>query len=163
MENRLKLRSKLLLALLLTVALVEGTVPLTNERVRRLGDMLKCKCGCQASITGCNMINCHFSDPVRTQLLQMVDQGLSDKEVFAEMERVYGKEILLKPPTEGFYLLSWTMPFVGIAGGLGIIYLVLRRYMRWRSAAEGPDPAETESSELAQYRERIDKDLSDME
>ncbi|MBI5281357.1 MAG: cytochrome c-type biogenesis protein CcmH [Candidatus Solibacter usitatus] len=163
MQNRLKLRSKLLLALLLTVALVEGTVPLTNERVRRLGDMLKCKCGCQASITGCNMINCHFSDPVRTQLLQMADQGLSDSEVFAEMERVYGKEILLKPPAEGFYLLSWTMPFVGLAGGLGIIYLVLRRYMKRRPAAEGPDPAETESSELAQYRERIDKDLSDME
>ncbi|MBI5083555.1 MAG: cytochrome c-type biogenesis protein CcmH [Acidobacteria bacterium] len=159
----MKLRSKLLLALLLTVALVEGTVPLTNERVRRLGDMLKCKCGCQASITGCNMINCHFSDPVRTQLLQMVDQGLSDKEVFAEMERVYGKDILLKPPTEGFYLLSWTMPFVSLAGGLGIIYLVLRRYMKRRPAAEGPEPAVAESSELAQYRERIDKDLSDME
>jgi cytochrome c-type biogenesis protein CcmH/NrfF len=164
MRNRLNLRSKLLLALMLTVALVQGTVPLTNERVRRLGDMLKCQCGCQASITGCNMINCHFSDPVRTQLLKMVEDGRSDSEVFAEMERVYGKEILLKPPAEGFYLLSWAMPFVGLAGGLGIVYLILRGYMKRRPAtAAGPEAAVEESAELARYKERIDKDLSDLE
>lgn len=163
MPNRPSLRSKLLLALALTAALVQGTVPLTNDRVRRLGDMLQCKCGCFASITGCNMINCHFSDPVRVQLLQMVEQGRSDSEIFAEMVRVYGKEIMMKPPAEGFYLLSWVMPFAGLAAGLGLIYLLLQRWKRRAAAASGPADEAVESAELARYKDRIEKDLDDLE
>lgn len=163
MRNRLNLRSKLVLALALTGALVQGTVPLTNERVRRLGDMLQCKCGCYASITGCNMINCHFSDPVRVQLLQMVEQGKSDDQIFAEMVRVYGKEIMMKPPAEGFYLLSWVMPFAGLAGGLGLIYLLLQRWKRRAAVAAGPADEAVESAELARYKDRIEKDLDDLE
>ena len=163
MPNRPSLRTKLLLALALTGALLQGTVPLANERVRRLGDMLQCKCGCYASITGCNMINCHFSDPVRTQLLKLVDEGKSDDAIMADMVAAYGKDILLKPPAEGFYLLSWVMPFVWITGGLGAIYLILRSYLKRRPAAEGPGQIVEESPELARYRDRIDKDLSDLE
>lgn len=163
MRNRPSLRSKLLMVLALTAALLQGTVPLTNERVRRLGDMLQCKCGCYASITGCNMINCHFSDPVRLQLLQMVEQGKSDNEIFAEMVRVYGKEIMMKPPTEGFYLLSWAMPFVGLAGGLGVIYLLLQRWKRKAAVSAGPSDEAVESADLTRYKDRIEKDLDDLE
>jgi cytochrome c-type biogenesis protein CcmH/NrfF len=154
-----------LLVLALTAALVQGTVPLSNERVRRLGDMLQCKCGCYASITGCNMINCHFSDPVRLKLLQMVEQGKSDDEVFAEMVQVYGKEIMMKPPAEGFYLLSWIMPFAGLAGGLGFLYLLLQRWKRRPAVAQGVavEDDEVESADYAKYKDRIDKDLSDLE
>lgn len=162
MPNRPNLRSRLLLALALTVVMVQGTVPLTNERVRRLGDQLQCKCGCFASITGCNMINCHFSDPVRLQLLQMVEQGKGDDEIFAEMVRVYGKEIMMKPPAEGFYLLSWVMPFVGLAGGLGLIYMLLQRW-RKRPANVAASGEVAESAELSRYKDRIEKDLTDLE
>ncbi|MBN9663320.1 MAG: cytochrome c-type biogenesis protein CcmH [Acidobacteria bacterium] len=163
MRNKLNLRNKIVLGLALSAALVQGTVPLTNERVRRLGDQMQCKCGCYASITGCNMINCHFSDPVRTQLLKLVDEGKSDDAIIADMVAAYGKDILLKPPAEGFYLLSWLMPFVWISGGLGAIYLVLRSYLKKRPAAEGPGQIVVESADLARYRDRIDKDLSDLE
>lgn len=163
MQNRHNLRNKIVLGLVLSGALLQGTVPLTNERVRRLGDQMQCKCGCYASITGCNMINCHFSDPVRTQLLKLVDEGKSDDAIMADMVAAYGKDILLKPPAQGFYLLSWIMPFVWITGGLGMIYLILRSYLNRRPAAEGPGQIVEESPELARYRDRIDKDLSDLE
>ncbi len=165
MPARLKLRSKLLLALMLTGALMQGTVPLTNERVRRLGDMLKCKCGCQASITGCNMINCHFSDPVRTELLRLVDAGASDDNIFASMQATYGKDIMLKPPSDnGFYMMGWAMPFAFIAGGLGLLYLVLQNFRKRRALTEaGPESVPQASADLAKYQSRIDKDLSDLE
>jgi cytochrome c-type biogenesis protein CcmH/NrfF len=163
MPNRPHLRSKVLAAALLAAALLHGTVPLTNERVRRLGDQLQCKCGCNASITGCNMMNCHFADPVRMKLLAMVDEGRSDDQIYAELVRIYGKEIMLKPPAEGFYLLSWIMPFAALAGGLGLVYLVLQRYMRRRGAAVGPEVAEVESPDLERYKSKIDKEMSDLE
>lgn len=158
MPKTLNLRSRILLAALLAAALLQGAVPLANERVRRLGDLLQCKCGCNASITGCNMINCHFSDPVRHQLLEMVSQGRTDSEIYAEMVRIYGQDILLKPPAQGFYLLSWLMPFAGLGGGLALVYFLLRR---WRRG--GPPTPEPESEELARYRARIEKELSGME
>lgn len=163
MPSKLKLRSRLFAALLLAAALLQGTVPLTNERVRRLGDQLKCKCGCQASITGCNMINCHFADPVRITLLTLVDQGRGDQEIFDAIVAQHGRDILLKPPTEGFYLMSWAMPFVTLAGGLALIYLLLQRWKRRPATAAGVDVAEAESSDLARYKDRIEKDLSNLE
>jgi cytochrome c-type biogenesis protein CcmH/NrfF len=165
MPSRLNLRSKLLLALLLTGALMQGTVPLTNERVRRLGDMLKCKCGCNASITGCNMINCHFSDPVRIELLRLTEAGASDNDIFASIQATYGKDIMLKPPSDGgFYLMGWVMPFAVLGGGAGLLYLVLQSYRKRRPlTATGADATPEVSPDLAKYQSRIDKDLSDLE
>lgn len=156
------MRVKLILALVLAVSLAQSTVPLTNERVRRLGDQLLCKCGCNASITGCNMLNCHFSDPVRTKLLAMVDANKSDKEVFDALVAEYGKDIMLKPPTEGFYLLSWITPFAGLAAGLGIIWIFIRKFTR-REAALGTLAPVPDSPELTRYREQIEKELQDLE
>jgi len=109
------------------------------------------------------MINCHFSDPVRVQLLQLVEQGKTDDQIFAEMVRVYGKEIMMKPPAEGFYLLSWVMPFAGLAAGLGLIYLLLQRWKRRAAVAAGPAGEALESAELARYKDRIEKDLDDLD
>lgn len=159
---KLRKRSRLLAPLLLGAAVMHAAVPLTNERVRKLGQSLKCKCGCNASITDCNMINCHFSDPVRLKLLAMVDEGSkSDREIIDAIAAEYGRDILLSPPSEGFYALGWTMPYVGLAAGAGALGLVLKSYLKKRPA--GADAAPQPSAELDRYRDRIDKDLSGME
>jgi cytochrome c-type biogenesis protein CcmH/NrfF len=155
-------RSKVLLVGLLAFALAHGATPLTNQRVRQLGEMLHCMCGCNSSVTSCNMINCHFADPVRQRLLTLVEQGAADKDIFAEMESAYGKAILRQPPAEGFYLMGWVMPFAGLAVGLGVILLLIRFYFSRRpSAVAGGAPEET--PELARYKERIEKDLADLD
>ncbi len=93
-----RLRSKLVLVFLLTVALLQSAVPLADARVRKLGEMLKCQCGCGASITECNMINCHFADPVRDELLKMVESGMSEQAILDSFMEKHGKVILRKPP-----------------------------------------------------------------
>lgn len=160
---KLRRRSRLLAPLVLGAVVLRAAIPLTNERVRKLGQALKCKCGCNASITDCNMINCHFSDPVRLKLLAMVDEGRkSDREIIDAIAAEYGRDILLSPPAEGFYALGWTMPYVGLAAGAAALWLVLRSYLKRRPAG-GEAGAVKPSAELERYRERIDKDLSGME
>lgn len=160
---KLRKRSRLLAPLVLGAAVLNAAVPLTNERVRKLGQALKCKCGCNASITDCNMINCHFSDPVRLKLLAMVDEGRkSDREIIDAIAAEYGRDILLSPPSEGFYALGWTMPYIGLAAGAGALWLVLRSYLK-KPPAGAESAAPQSSPELDRYRERIDKDLSGME
>jgi cytochrome c-type biogenesis protein CcmH/NrfF len=155
--------AKLLLVGLLAFALAHGATPLTNQRVRQLGEMLHCMCGCNSSVTSCNMMNCHFADPVRHRLLTLVEQGATDKDIFAEMETTYGKAILRQPPAEGFYLMSWVMPFAGLAVGLAVIVFLIRFYFGRRPAVAGAAPGAETSPELAQYKERIEKDLANLD
>lgn len=156
--------SKLLFAVVVALALLEGATPLENARVRSIGDLLKCDCGCNATITGCNMINCHYADPVRLKLLELVEAGKTDEQIFAEMETQYGKKILQRPPSDGFYALGWIMPWAGTFAGLGMVYLVLRYYMRKRPVPAGTSAAGSEEPpEMARYRARIEKEMEDLD
>ena len=167
MRNSQRLRNKLALVALLSGVLLTGSVPLQNPRVRSIGELLSCQCGCGSSVTSCNMMNCHSAGPLREQVLKMVEAGVSDDQILATFEKEYGKIILRKPPTEGFYLISWVMPFFALGGGLAIVWFVLQRIMAKRPAmATGTSldaGVEPDSPELARYRERIEKDLSDMD
>jgi len=168
MRRRPRLRNKLALVALLSGVLLTGSVPLQNPRVRSIGELLSCQCGCGASLSSCNMQNCHSAGPLREHLLQMVEAGIGDDQILATFEKEYGKIILRKPPAEGFYLLGWVMPFIGLGGGLALVWFMLQRYMAKRptTAAAGASAGagvEPDSPELTRYRERIEKDLSDMD
>jgi len=164
MSNSLRLRSKLALALLVFGALLTGSVPLQNPRVRSLGEMLTCQCGCNYSVASCNMQGCGFADPARARLMKMVESGMSDEAILAAFEREYGKVILRQPPTQGFYLVSWIMPFAGLGAGLVLLWLILRHYLARRPSTVGATAsADVPSPELERYRERIEKDLADLD
>ena len=152
----------------MSAALLTGGVPLGNPRVRSVGELLSCQCGCGSSVTSCNMINCHSSGPIRERLLQMVEAGVGDDQILATFEQEYGKIILRKPPTQGFFLMAWVMPFIGLGGGLALIWFILQRIISRRPAAATGGASvelggEPDSPELARYRDRIEKDLSDLD
>ncbi len=148
------------LFLVTSVLFAQGGSPLTNPEVRRIGEKLMCLCGCGSTVTSCNMQHCHFSDPARQKLLQMVNAGKSEEEILASFVSENGLRILVKPPAEGFNLLGWVMPFVGIAVGLTIVWLVIQRFRRPAPAAAAP---EIQDAALAPYRQRIEKDLEKLD
>ncbi len=155
-----RLRISLLVAVLAALSLGQGTNPLSNERVRRVGDQLLCTCGCGSSITGCNMLHCHISEPARERILAMVNAGSSDQEILDAFVKDYGVQILLKPPAEGFNLVGWIMPPIGVLIGLGIVWYVIRRFRRPLAVAAGP---EVDDATFARYQERIEKDLEKLD
>jgi cytochrome c-type biogenesis protein CcmH/NrfF len=155
-----RLRSSLLIVALAALCLAQGMNPLSNERVRRIGDQLLCMCGCGSSVTSCNMLHCHFSEPARQKLLQAVNSGQSDQTILASFVKEYGVQILLKPPAEGFNLVGWIMPFIALLVGLAIVWYVIRRIRRPLPVAAGP---EIDDATLARYQDRIEKDLEKLD
>jgi cytochrome c-type biogenesis protein CcmH/NrfF len=154
-----RLKISLLIIAAAALMLGQGGTPLENARVRHLGDQLACLCGCGSSVTSCNMLHCHFSEPAREKLLTMVNAGMSDSAIFDAFVKENGRRVLLKPPAEGFNLVGWVMPFVALALGLAIVWWFIQRFRRPLAAA-GPAP---DSALLARYQERIDKDLENLD
>ncbi len=155
-----RLRANLLLLAAVAVGLGQTGTPLANPEVRRLGEGLRCMCGCSYTITSCNMLNCHWVEPARRKLAAMVDKGMSDAAIYEEFVRENGRVILTKPPSDGFNAVGWVMPYAALAAGLAAIAWFLKRLMR--PAAIGP-PVDIDSEEYARYRERIEKDLSGLD
>jgi cytochrome c-type biogenesis protein CcmH len=133
--------------------------PLTNPEVRRIGEQLLCLCGCGSTVTSCNMQHCHFSDPARLKLQQMVNAGMGEKEILAAFVKENGLRVLVKPPAEGFNLVGWVMPFVSLALGFALVWYVIKR-LRRPALATAP---QADDAVLAQYRQRIESDLDKLD
>jgi cytochrome c-type biogenesis protein CcmH len=75
-----------------------------------------------------------MKDVVRDQLAA----GRTPDEVKAYFVAKYGEWILLEPPRRGVNLLAYALPAIALVGGLGVVWLALRR---WTSASPVTDDA----------------------
>ncbi len=147
------------LALALAAAAAQAAVP--YPRLREVGDRVSCQCGCAYTVGSCNMMNCHFRDPVLQKIGDGLERGLSDEEVLEEVYAEYGSETRVEPRGEGFGIVGWTAPFAAFAAGLLVIPWIVRR---WRSNAgarsRGP---EVPDAVAERYNAEIERDLDQFE
>ena len=80
---------------------------------------------------------------LRNQVREMLRQGKTDREIIDYMTARYGDFVLYRPPVMGTTMLLWFGPAVLLVGGVGILWLVLRR--RSRRAAEDFEPDEPDA------------------
>ena len=117
--------------MLAAVCLSQTPMQVQIPGVRRVGDRLACKCGtCNNTVGNCPMLECHYSHPARQRISKMLDQGMSDDAIVAVFVKEQGLSALAAPPTEGFSLLGWLMPFIALALGLGVIWLYIKRFRK---------------------------------
>jgi cytochrome c-type biogenesis protein CcmH len=76
---------------------------------------------------------------IRNQIGRLVDEGrLSDDEIVAELEVVYGEQLSLVPSGTGINSLAWALPVAAaVAGATGLI-MVFRKWRRDAAATAGP-------------------------
>ncbi len=86
----------------------------------------------------------------------MVISGRTEEEVYAIFEASYGMRVLAVPRAEGFNLLAWVMPFVGLLAGAVFIFMVIKRLKPDDSNQKAEDVL-PEVSE--RYRKLIDREL----
>jgi cytochrome c-type biogenesis protein CcmH len=73
-----------------------------------------------------------MKDVVREQLAA----GRTPDDVKSYFVAKYGEWILLEPPRRGVNLLAYLLPAVALAGGLGVVWLALRRWTGGARPAE---------------------------
>jgi cytochrome c-type biogenesis protein CcmH len=156
----LQRKSRLLLVLALAaICLPQTATQYVTSDVRRVGDKLASKCGaCNNTVGTCPMLECHYSLPAREKIGEMQKAGASDQTIVDAFVKESGLSALASPPAEGFNLLGWVMPFVGLAFGLAMVTLWFKRFMR-RKSASAPGLPDIDR----RYQERMDKELEELE
>ena len=161
--TRSAMRNFALLFALTGVALSQAPSSLTTPEIRRVGDKLACKCGaCNNTVASCQMIGCGYATPAREKIAAALKQGSSDQSIIDGFVKEMGIVALAVPPTEGFNLLGWVMPFVVIALGLASILIYWKRF-RKPAVAEGPATPARNPVVDERYRKRIEAELAELE
>ena len=123
-----------------------------EDRVREIASELRCVVCQNLSVADSPS---DLAKEMRNLVRELVQQGKSPEEIQAYFVSRYGEYVLLSPPKRGFNLLVWGLPFLAIAAGGGVVYLVARRWTG-QAPADRPviDPA---------YAERVQRELKDRE
>jgi len=83
-------------------------------------------------------------------------------QIVAFYRREYGEKVLSAPTTEGFNILAWTMPFIALFVGGGLIVMV---FGKWRSAPPlipaSPGPTDAPVSFDPELKRRLEKELEE--
>ena len=107
------------------------------------------------------MLGCSGKAPAIADIKNLVEAGLPTETIVEQMIAKYGSGARTEPRTEGFGLFGWAMPFVAVLLGLAAAPVVA---WHWRSKHKLAEPANPGSEEeLQRYRDRIEKDLAQME
>ena len=146
-------------AFLLAASVASAAVP--YAKLRQVADLVSCQCGCSYTVGSCNMLNCHFRDPVLEQIVAGLEEGTPEEAVLEGVYEKWGPETRVEPRRAGFGRIGWIAPFAALAIGLAIVFWVV---LRWRArttvrsrAGEVPDEV------MDRYRARIEEDLAELE
>jgi cytochrome c-type biogenesis protein CcmH len=128
--------------------------PVDENTVHQIAVQLRCVV-CQNLSVGDSPSE--TANQMRGLIREQLAAGRTPDEVLAYFVERYGQWILLSPPKQGFNLLVWVVPFVGLALGLVAVVLVVRRWTRnTRSAPAAPAVEDA-------MRERIRRELAELD
>lgn len=152
-------RPAISVVLLLAASAAHAAVP--YAKLRQVADRVSCQCGCSYTVGSCNMLNCHFRDPILKEISAGLEEGTPESAVLEEVYEKYGGETRVEPRNEGFGRVGWIAPFASLAFGLAVVLWVVRR---WRARTTARSRASDVPDEVMdRYRAQIEEDLAELE
>ncbi len=151
----------------LAISLLLASVPASTlaavpySKLREVGDRVTCQCSCRYTVGSCNMLNCHFRDPILKEIEAGLEAGQPEEEILEAVYAKYGGETRVQPRSEGFGMVGWIAPFVSLLAGLAIIPWVVRR---WRAVSVSRSRSDSVPDAVVdRYRAQIEEDLDELE
>ena len=102
----------------------EQSLPYGDQHFRDLAGKLRCP-----TCTGLSVLDsdASFSVQIKTQVLDLMKQGKSDKEIIDFFTERYGPWILREPPKSGFSVIAWAIPIAFLVLGPILIWAIAWR------------------------------------
>ncbi|HEY6149286.1 MAG TPA: cytochrome c-type biogenesis protein CcmH [Gaiellaceae bacterium] len=99
---------------------------------------------------------------IKRHIQQRIRQGWTRSQIKRELTAEYGTRILAAPPRQGWNLLAWVLPLVGILGGAAVIGFLAWGWSRKREEPEHvPGPASLNGRPLdPELERRLDEELA---
>ena len=99
---------------------------------------------------------------IKAHIQQRIHQGWTRSQIKRELVDIWGTRILAAPPRQGWNLLAWVLPLVGILGGAGAIAFLTWRWSRRREEPEDvPGPWSLNGRPLdPELERRLDDELA---
>lgn len=136
-----------LLLFITCLAAAQDTGVTIEARVFDLARQLRCPICVSESVAASSS---QISLTMRSEIQEMVEQGLSDQEILDSFTASYGDWILLEPPRRGLHLVVWLLPVV--VAGVGAVMLI--GFMR-RSTRAGNEKVDVSDADIERLRQAM--------
>jgi cytochrome c-type biogenesis protein CcmH len=143
--------TRVLVCLLLALVVVPGA--LASEQRPTLAD-LEGEVMCPVCNTTLDQSSSGSARQIKAFIVRRIQAGDSKEEIKDNLVAEYGPAILAAPPKEGFDLLAWVLPLIGLVGGALVLAALAWQWSRRR----GP-PAASPALSPALER-RVDEELA---
>jgi cytochrome c-type biogenesis protein CcmH len=151
------------LVLVALLAAMAAAASATASEARPTLEELENEVNCPTCKTTLALSNAPAADQIRGFIRVRIAAGDTKSEIKAALVDEFGSGILAAPPKEGFNLLAWVLPLVGIAIAAALVgALVWRSSRAGRARAEAPgDPSLNGHRALdADAERRLDEELA---
>jgi cytochrome c-type biogenesis protein CcmH len=151
--------SRPVVAMLVILAALAGhaaAAPVDENTVREIGEQLRCVVCQSLSVADSPS---ETANQMRAIIRERLAAGQTPEQIKAYFVDKYGLWILLAPPRQGWSLLVWVVPFVGLLAGLVLVAVLVTRWSRRPRIAETSPSAIVDES----MRRRISRELADFD
>jgi cytochrome c-type biogenesis protein CcmH len=156
----------LLLTLLpaFTVTAAEAPASFDAAAYEEATKTILCDCGCHPqSVHDCA---CGRAAEMREEIQALVQQGMTGEEIIASYVQRFGEQIRVAPTADGFNLVAWLGPLLGLLGASVMLFVMLTRWSRRRAVvleqAQAAPPVEP-SRDAETYRQRLRQAVEELE
>jgi cytochrome c-type biogenesis protein CcmH len=105
--------------------------------------------------------NSPIADRMRAFIRARIAAGDTKSEIKDQLVDQFGESVLAAPPKEGFNLLAWLLPLVGLGAGAVVLAVLARRWSRARGGEAPVDPSGNGRGALdPDLERRVDEELA---
>jgi cytochrome c-type biogenesis protein CcmH len=144
---------------LLALGLSAGSIKLASgskkPTLESIGDQVMCLCGCMATLNHCPHRDCASVAEMRPIIEKEIAEGKDETTILQDLAIRYGVQVLAAPPARGFNLTAWLLPGLGLAFGLSVVVVIVRRWRKPASVAAGVPAKPVDPNLLAALEEEM--------